>query len=41
MMVKLNQLWEKYDPIPDTYQSVNDHSRFLHDGPLAQLRNYN
>lgn len=41
MMVKLNQVWAKYDPIPETYQSVNDHSRDLHDGPLVQLRNYN
>jgi len=41
MMVKLYQLRAKYDPIPKTYQSVNDHSLFLHDGPLVQLRNYN
>jgi len=41
MMVKLNRLWAKYDPISDTYQSVNDRSKFLHDWHLVQLRNYN
>lgn len=41
MTMKVNQLLVKYDPIPDTYQSVNDHSKFLHDWLLVQLRNYN